>query len=222
MAHHTSHHPYSPITKWCLLAAIVSSILGFSTTTHAQGLGELLESEAMRKITRAGRNSDQASIGDADPDSNFASLWRKGNSPAVLAAWLGVRMAGFKITTQSSGLHPEYAGAHAILENPSGIKVFIDIQVPRDSYAPMAQLKTLNSFNRFRPPDLDVIAQQVLPIQGIEANYYRTRMGSCSLLFPIERYGIVNLRVEKCLDSKVMMEVAKTLTFSRLNQKLVS
>lgn len=222
MAYHRSHAKWLSTTSVRLLLGTIISIFVSSPTIHAQGLSELMKSEAMQEVARATQKDNRASIGNADPDSNFALLWKKGNSQMILATWLGVQMAGFKIVTQSAGLFAEYAGARIALANSDRVRVSIDIQIPRDSYVPMAQLKTLQSFNRFRPPALDVIAQQVVPIQGIDANYYRTRAGSCSLLFDVERFGIVNLKVDRCIDSKVMMEIANNLTFSRLNQKLQS
>jgi hypothetical protein len=222
MAHHIMKQSFASTIKTWTTAAILVSITAGTAPTRAESLNDVLESNAMREISRPVQKNYQASIGDAEPESNFGSLWKKGTSPLELATWLGVRMQSFKISDQSAGVFPEYAGAKTILVNPKGVRVFIDIQVPRDSFVPMARLKTLLSFNRFRPPSLNVIAQQVVPIQGINANYYRTKGGSCSLLFDTERYSIVNLRVEKCLDSAVMMEVARNLTFSRLNQKLNS
>jgi hypothetical protein len=113
-------------------------------------------------------------------------------------------------------------GAQALLLNKQFVRVRVDVLVPRVEYATMAQYNTLQSFNQFRPPTLDVIADQIVEIQGMEANYYRTGKGECSLLFKVERLGIVNLAVEKCSDSKVMMDIARQLNFARLNQKLLS
>ena len=210
------------MAKTLQTTVVIISLLAGALPTHGESLSEVLDSSAMRKLSSNSQKTAQASIGDSDPDSNFASLWKKRGTPMALANWLGVQRVDFKVADLNSGLFPEYAGARAILLSDSRVHVFIDAQVPRDSYVPMARLKALQSFNRFRPPYLDAIAQQVVPIQGMQANYYRTKSGSCSLLFDIERYGVVNLRVEKCIDSSVMMQVARNLTFSRLNQKLLS
>lgn len=189
---------------------------------YAQGLDELLQSPALQKLNKETRNSEIATTKDLDEHSNFASIWQSSSAPLTLTTWLGARIYGYKILSNSARLFKEYAGAEALLANADRVKVHLTVQVPRPSYTIMAQYKTLESFNRFRPPLLDSIAEQSMKIQGVEATYYRTRLGECSLVFNTERLGIVNLRVEKCIDSRVMMDIAKRLNFERLNQKLKS
>jgi hypothetical protein len=86
----------------------------------------------------------------------------------------------------------------------------------------MAEYRTLQSFNRYRPPALDVVAEQALPLQGLEAKHYRIRDGSCSLLFETAKHGIVTLFTQRCSDSPEMINFTKALNFERLNSKLSS
>lgn len=199
----------------------ISSILvTLACPSEAQTFDELLQSRELQKLERF--QKPRQAIYDGDPTSNFASIWDSNTSPGLLLTWLAVGFTGHHGTESRSGIFTEYAGASIMLRNKEGIQVRIDVQVPKPSYTTMARYKTLASFNRFRPPTLDVIAEQVIPIQGIDANYYRTRKGECSLLFNVEKMGIVNLSTKRCADSRVMMGIAKSLDFARLNQKLTS
>ena len=193
--------------------------------SRAQSLEELKELPAYRKLTADApkTKSNPAQPGQVDfTHTNFGSLWTSARSSALLLSWLQAKLPGYKYLETSVGLHQEYAGAQAFLYNKQLVRVQVDVLIPRAEYTTMAQFNTLKSFNQYRPPALDVIAEQVIPIQGMDANYYRTRKGECSLLFKVERLGIVNIAVDKCADSKVMMDIAKQLNFARLNQKLLS
>jgi len=191
---------------------------------RSQTLEELKQLPAYQKLTAEGSRSRKPSEDGVrlNPNTNFGALWSAQRNASNLLSWLQAKIPGYKYSETSVGLLHEYAGAQALLSNNQSVRVRVDVLIPRVEYTTMAQYNTLRSFNQFRPPTLDVIADQVIPIQGMEANYYRTRRGECSLLFKVERLGIVNLAVEKCSDSKVMMDVAKQLNFARLNQKLLS
>jgi len=140
----------------------------------------------------------------------------------MLLSWVQAKVPGYRYIETAVGIHQEHAGVEVFLFDKQSVRVRLNILIPRAEYVTMAQFNTLRSFNQFRPPALDVIAEQVVPIQGIDANYYRTSKGECSLLFKVERLGILNLAVDRCADSKVMMDIAKQLNFARLNQKLTS
>jgi hypothetical protein len=206
-----------------LLAALITTLLLSLITMQAsaaQGLKDVLGSDAMRKITSETKKNPNAGLENIDPYSNYAMIWDKEMTPKILNEWLGVRIIGYNASKEAASALPQYAAASITLTDRNHVSVQIDTLVPRDSYASMAQHRLISAFNKFRPPSLDVIAEQVISIQGLEANYYRTRNGACSIVFDIERHGIVNLRVKRCSDSKVMMDIANALTFSRLNQKL--
>ena len=203
----------------CLLTALITTLITIQATA-AQGLKDVLGSDAMRKITSETKKTPGAGLENVDPYSNYAMIWNKEITPKILNEWLGVRIIGYNASKEAASNLPQYAAASITLTDRNHISVQIDTLVPRDSYASMAQHRLISAFNQFRPPSLDVIAEQVISIQGLEANYYRTRNGACSILFDIERHGIVNLRVKRCSDSKAMMDIANALTFSRLNQKL--
>lgn len=193
--------------------------------SRAQSLEELKALPAYRKLSegvaKANPGASQTNP-EAFAHSNFGSLWTNSRSPALLLSWLQAKVPEYRYSETSIGLKRDHAGAQALLFNKQSVRVQLDVLIPRTEYVTMAQFNTLLSFNQFRPPALDVIAEQVIPIQGIDANYYRTTKGECSLLFKVERLGIVNLAVDKCTDSKVMMDIAKQLNFARLNQKLLS
>jgi hypothetical protein len=193
---------------------------------ECQTFDELKQLPAYQKLSdpNKGKGLNRGDVGatNVNAQTNFGSLWTSPRNAANLLLWLQAKIPGYKYTETIVGLNREHVGAQALLYNKNFVRVRVDVLVPRVEYSTMAQYNTLQSFNQFRPPTLDVIADQIIPIQGMEANYYRTNKGECSLLLKIERLGIVNLAVEKCSDSKVMMDVAKQLNFARLNQKLLS
>jgi len=211
-----------PSSVSTLLVYLFLSLIFIARESCAQGLSDVLDSPAMYKLYDNSGRSTANTNKNAEDHSNFGSIWRDHKGANALTTWLGVHIYGFKIVSSLARLATEYASAEVILSNNDRVRVNITVQVPRPSYAIMAQYKTLESFNRFRPPLLDSIAEQSIQIQGLDATYYRTRSGECSLLFNVERLGIVNLRVEKCINSRVMMDIAKHLNFERLNQKLTS
>jgi hypothetical protein len=209
------------------LAALLAALtLGLPRgDAYTQTFDELKELPAYRKLTvdgpKSSKSLDQGAAG-VNQHTNFGSLWSSPRNASNLLSWLQAKIPGYKYSETSVGLNHEHVGAQALLLNKQFVRVRVDVLVPRVEYATMAQYNTLQSFNQFRPPTLDVIADQIVEIQGMEANYYRTGKGECSLLFKVERLGIVNLAVEKCSDSKVMMDIARQLNFARLNQKLLS
>jgi hypothetical protein len=201
------------------------ALTGLSVTAYSQTFDELKRLPAYQKLTDENgksHNSPKVGASGVNEHTNFGSLWSATRNASNLLVWLQAKIPGYRYTESIVGLNHEHVGAQALLYNKDLVRVRLDVLVPRVEYTTMAQYNTLRSFNQFRPPTLDVIADQVVPIQGMEASYYRTRKGECSLLFKVERLGIVNLAVDKCSDSKVMMDVAKQLNFARLNQKLLS
>ncbi len=208
-----------------LLCCTLTTIALGLTSSEAQTLEELKQLPAYQKLdAQTGRSHSSVAQPSStiNRDTNFGSLWLSSRSPSNLLSWLQAKLPEYGYMDSSGGLHDEYAGAQAVLVSKQHVRVRIDILIPRAEYATMAQFNTLKSFNQFRPPTLDVIAEQIVPIQGIDANYYRTEKGQCSLLFKVERLGIVNLKTDRCADSKVMIDIAKKLNFARLNQKLLS
>ena len=190
----------------------------------AQSLKEVLESDTMARLhnSQSARGGKSANKDEKIPFSNYQSLWRDDKAPLLLLNWIGIRIPSFKVSLHTMRLLKEYAYVRVNLTNREQVETTISILVPSPTYMTMAEFKTLSAFNSFRPPALDVVAEQTIPIQGLEAKYYRARNGNCSLLFNINKLGIVNLRTERCADSNVMISIAKLLSFDRLNEKLDS
>jgi hypothetical protein len=204
--------------------ALCFVLCGFAAITacHAQTLDEVMESEAMRKI----QQSKSHTIGEQKEAkaarTHYESLWIVSKPGTLLLEWIGSKLEGFKLDQVSPAKRDEYAHVLAIFKTKEDVRIELTIQVPKPQYLTMAEYGTLVSFNRFKPPLLDVVADQTVPIQDRQAKYYRARDGSCSLLIKIEKQGIVNLRTKKCADSPIMMKAAKSLNLTRLDQKLTS
>jgi hypothetical protein len=191
----------------------------------AQTFNEILKSDPYRKVV----TDSVQHLSDAEqrkeignPVTNYDLLWADKKPGVLLLDWVGATSAGFSLEKSTGGNRDEFAYAYTTLTSQERVRVEISIQVPQPKYLTMAEYGTLKSFNRFRPPLLDVVADQIVPIQGIDAKYYRHTSGACSLLFNLQKQSIVNLYVAKCSDSAVMMSAAKALNFARLNQKLSS
>lgn len=220
-------------TRLCLhqvklaLSLVASTITVYiANPSAAQTLKEVLDSDPYRKVAGAAEaitNTNlHKSLKSSKPVTNYELLWHSRKPGSTLLDWIGVRNAAAKIHQVTVGVRQEYAHAFASLGDLNGVRVDLTIQVPRPEFITMAEFRTLASFNKFRPPALEVVADQVVPFEGIEATYYRHETGACSLLFNVAKQGIVNLFVKRCSDSSVMMKFAKALNFERLNSKLNS
>ena len=195
----------------------------------ADNLKDLLESEPYRKVAggldRAPENGKKKLVGnpeEVEAHTNYDLLWRTMRPGILLLDWIGVRNTRARVAVSIVTPHAEYAQAHATLSNREKVVVDLTIRVPRPEFLTMAEYRTLSGFNKFRPPALDITADQVIPLHGMEASYYRHRDGACSLLFEISKHSIVNLYTKNCADSRVMMDFAKGLDFKRLSSKLDS
>lgn len=205
-----------------LIGGATCFMLAISSQANAQRLEDVLNSEAMYELNIQAGKTKKTPKKAAHLISNYDSIWMKKQHPSVLLNWLGIHVPDFVADIGRANLQRELARAEATFTDRSGVKVQLSVLVPSPTYITMAEYKTLAEFNRFRPPALDVVAEQSLEIQGLQAKYYRSREGSCSLLFNTTKYSIVNLSTKKCADSNVMMRIAKSLNFERLKEKLES
>jgi len=211
---------------------LLATALAFSISSSdcfAQTLRDVLSSEPYRQV--AGGSDGSTSKGEiqrgprapyTSPRTNYDLLWHTDKSGKYLLEWIGVRNVRGRLAINTISANKEFAQARVALTNSKGVRVDLIIQVPRPEYMTMAEYRTLQSFNRYRPPALDVIADQTLPLQGMEAKHYRLRDGSCSLLFDMAKHGIVTLFTQRCSDSPDMIAFTKALNFERLNSKLDS
>jgi len=206
----------------CVRALTLCACIAGSIEARADSLEDVLSSRTLHNLSKATVQSAARNRSKEMPRTNYEALWTSERPGSELLQWLGATLSGFKVISRSANQRKEYAHGFIIFTNREKVSVELTIQVPHPSYLTMAQYGTLADFNRFRPPALDVVADQTVPIQGIEAKYYRARDGACSLLFPLEKYGIVNLYTQKCSDAPIMMSIAKSLNFARVNQKLTS
>lgn len=204
---------------------IVASIL-CPARAVPQTFNDILESEAFNKVARDSANSHHHSGRKADknarPVTNYDLLWNSPKPGRLLLEWISAGSTGLVLEQTSSYEREEFVWGFAALRDREHAQVELVVQVPRPEFITMAEYGTLAGFNKFKPPMLDVVADQVVPIQGLNGTYYRHKDGACSLLFNIDKQGIVNLRTQRCSDAAIMMKAAKALNFARLSQKLNS
>lgn len=201
-------------------------IFALDPRAHGQSFEELKASEAYRKLesteSKTRNNNQKKRAQSLAAMSSYESLWQGPRGAHLLLQWAEARIANFQLEVFTAGYKQDHVGVEAFFKNRQRGKVTVTIQVPDPLYKEMAMQRTLASFNRFRPPALDVVGSQKVEIQGIQADYFRHSKGACSLLIPIEQAGIINLEVSSCTQSSLMFDVAKSLNLERLNQKLRS
>jgi len=206
-------------------ALLVISISLPSFVANGQSLEELKSTEAYQRLLAddtQGSTGPGASQSSGAVLNNYNSIWQSPSGARLLAQWIDAKIPNHRVEIADSSLRGDCASVELLVQNRQAVRINITIQVPKPQYKEMAKLKTLASFNRFRPPSLPAEGSQKVAIQSIQADFYRVQDGSCSLLIPLEQQGVVNLKVSRCTDSVAMFEAAKVLNLSRLNQKLTS
>jgi hypothetical protein len=157
-----------------------------------------------------------------DPRAEFTKLWESSRGPNLLFSWIGANMPRYKLQVSQIDRSTEDVFASARIIGQAGQFVSMEILVPHPNFYIMVDSRTLAQFKKYEPPVLQVVAEEEVEFNGIPAMYYRSDKGRCSLLFKIEKKALVNLSVDRCASSSMMMDVAKTLDFKRLNGKLNS
>jgi hypothetical protein len=191
-----------------------------------QALEELKLSEAYRKLEfdqpLPPKGAQRKGSKPHEVLTNYDSLWSSSRGSRLLLQWIEARVPNYRLEILAAGYRKDHAGVDAVFQSRQKVKVAMTIQVPMPQYKTMAQHQTLASFNRYRPPLLDIVGSQKIELHGVQADYFRHSDGSCSVLIPTEQLGIINLIVSSCTESATMFEVAKLLNVARLNQKLTS
>ncbi len=206
-----------------------------SPPASSETLQDVYSSSAMQDVRRqtersrgrrsSGKMGDDQSpftIGMDPQHKNFRELWLSGRGPNLLFDWIGAYLPNYKL--QVVDVTRGYEEIHAVSRLTAGNRkrVTLEIRLPHPNYELMVRHRTMRQFNQYEPPALKVVAEEELELGGVPAMYYRTEKGKCSLLFKVARDGIVNLSVDRCDNSEMMMDIAKSLDFKRLNAKLLS
>lgn len=178
--------------------------------------------EKKRSIKRGDMSAINPLTNDMDPRAEYTKLWQTSRGPNLLFSWIGANMPKYKLVVLSTDRSPEDILARARIVDRSKQYVSMEIRVPHPNFYLMVESKTMSQFKQYEPPTLRVMAQEELEINGITAMYYRTEKAHCSLLLKLEKFTIVNLSIERCQNSGILMDVAKSLDFQRLNTKLNS
>jgi|688.fasta_scaffold09597_14 hypothetical protein len=201
---------------------------------QAETLSDVVSSHAMEDVRRdtdrararnavnTGPNAKSAHSAGMDPRANFTQLWDTSRGPELLLSWIGANIPGFKMRIMDTTRSFQDIYAYARLTDSSRRQINLQIRVPHPNYELMVRHSTMPQFTQYEPPKLKTVAEEEVEFNGVPGMYYRSDRARCSIVFKIERMGIVNLWVDRCENSSVMMEVAKSLDFKRLNAKLSS
>ena len=230
-AHRIRPRPRRILSQLAALLALAAGPLCARAETlddvlHSKVLDQVVKQtdrlEKKRSVKRGDISAINPLTNDMDPRAEYTKLWQTSRGPNLLFSWIGANLPKYRLVVLSTDRSPEDILARARIFDRSKQYVSMEIRVPHPNFYLMVESKTLSQFKQYEPPTLQVIAQEELEINGIPAMYYRTDKARCSLLLKLERFTIVNLSVERCQNSGILMDVAKSLDFQRLNTKLNS
>jgi hypothetical protein len=219
-------------TTLALLASVIA-VLAWPSSSRAENLTEVLRSPAMRKVDlstqiahhrKNSRHNDNMSwFNGMDPRSKFALIWANSRGPLLLQSWIGADIVDHKLVNSLSKRYQDMVVSDSIIfPRSKRIAVRMRMLIPHPTYRSMVEYNTMSEFNELQPPTLRIVASEPLEFNGQKGTYYRAERGGCSILFKLSQHAVLNLSVTQCENSDVMMNIAKHLTFSRLNQKLDS
>lgn len=223
-------------TRHAILATLTATLAIALPVRFAQAetLSDVVSSQAMEDVRRdtdrararnavnTGPNAKSAHSAGMDPRANFTQLWDTSRGPELLLSWIGANIPGFKMRTMDTTRSFQDIYAYARLTDSSRRQINLQIRVPHPNYELMVRHSTMPQFTQYEPPKLKTVAEEEVEFNGVPGMYYRSDRARCSIVFKIERMGVVNLWVDRCENSSVMMDVAKSLDFKRLNSKLTS
>jgi len=223
----------SAIQKVTVTVLLLSFLVVLPAPAHPENLKDVLGSRPMRKVELAtekarkrngvDRNNEEKSwFNGMDPQSNYALIWGSNGGPSLLLSWVGANIPQFQLKDAQGKRYREFVRTKAAIVDRERIPVFIEILIPHPTYRSMVKYHTLAEFNNFEPPWLQTVAEEELVVKEQKAMYYRSRRGRCSMLFKIAQFGILNLSVNRCENSRNMSKIAQFLDYARLNKKLDS
>jgi hypothetical protein len=157
-----------------------------------------------------------------DPNANFTAVWETHDSGRVLLNWLGTRLSYYHTKRISSGRNRDHVWARSELTNDKRVVVEITVLVPHPTVRPLVETNVFNIFRKFRPPALEVASEKNYEFKGAKGTLYEATSGRCSIVVDVAEYSLVNIETEKCKDAAVIVDVAQSLDFERLNKKLSS
>ena len=213
----------------CLLASCLCV-----QSSAAETLSDVISGQAMEEVrrdTQRARDKQSGRQGNTilnpytagmDPRANFTQLWDSSRGPELLLSWLGVNIGGIKVRMMDTSRTYEDVYAYARLTDSRKRQVNLKVRIPHPNYYLMVQHKTLPQFTQYEPPKLKVVAQEDVEFKGVPGVYYRSERAHCSVVFKVEKLGIIDLSVDRCENSPLMMEIAEALDIKRLNSKLTS
>lgn len=223
----TYRHSFSALVTLVTIAVLAQP-------AHSETLSDVISSQAMEDVRRdtdrahtlnskgRGPNAQSPQAAGMDPRANFTQLWETARGPELLLSWIGANLPGFKLRVMDTTRSFQDIYAYARLTDSSRRQVNLQIRIPHPNFHLMVQHKTMPQFSQYEPPKLKAVAEEEIELEGVTAMYYRSERARCSMVFKVERLGVVNLWIDRCENSRVMMEVAQALDFKRLNAKLTS
>lgn len=219
------------LSTYVILTALVACAywLTYTQAALAEDLQNVLDSRAMREF-EGNINGTARGMGikgndwtrGMDPNANFTALWEAHDGARVLLNWIGTRLSYYKTIGMSSGRNRDHVWARSELTNDKRVVVKITVLVPHPSVRPLVETNVFNIFRKFRPPALEVASEKNYEFKGAKGTLYEATSGRCSIVVDVAEYSLVNIETEKCKDAAVIVDVAQSLDFERLNKKLSS
>jgi hypothetical protein len=212
-----------------LLSAWIFGGTVLPNTVFGEDLKNLMDSRAMREF-EGNVNGTAKGMGvkgndwtrGMDPNANFTVVWETHDSSRVLLNWLGTKLSYYHSKRDTSGRNRDHVWASTELTNDKRVVVVVTVLVPHPSIRPLVETKVFNLFRKYRPPTLEAISEKTYELKGAKGTLYEAKSGRCSMVIDAAEYSLVNIETEKCKDAAVLVDIAQSLDFERLNRKLSS
>lgn len=191
---------------------------------RADPLQQILQSKDYQKL---GHDDSVASL--------IGSRWLKNGTafrklfvfeeggPALLLDWLGDSALGLGREDVAAQFRGEFARVLRVYRTNKQDKIYLDVMVPHPKYRDAAEANLIPQFEALRPKPSNIAYSEPLQLSdGTKAMVYERVEGGCSVVIPLEKGGVAQLKVDDCRLKDEIVKAAKALDVRRANEKLLS
>lgn len=212
----------SPLIRLVLTIAIV-----VPTVSAASPLDDLKRSQVMRDL-RASENSGEnfrnksshRYVKGLDPTSNFASLWATPFSAGLLVGWGNIKVPHYNLKRSISTRTENGVKVEATIDDGRSFELDVTIMIPHPTIEPLVQGGIIKEYSQFTLPPDQTDTSRSIPLEGGTGTFYQSVQGTCSIVIPVSRSGVINVASKNCLKTDEMLNVVKQFDLVRLNRKL--
>jgi hypothetical protein len=210
-----------------ILTAIITGILSPSYLTAQTAIDDFLESDEYKSFTESQIKKNRKKKAPEDLriiESEYLSLFAKGRDGGrKLIEWLGNSSMSFRRSAtkgkNSSQFITGETDFHVVgAEKRALIPLMVLLPKPK-AYISQSYL-IIADFAELQPPKLKIdSSQEVTGVFGTGQLYFH-KGGSCSLLIPLSKGGLINMGPVTCELNEKMKDLANAIDVARLNRKV--